>query len=46
MNTTWTKEALIEQGEDVDLETALVALEPESDTDMEETDVQEIPLAY
>ena len=40
------KEALIEQEEDIDLETALAALELESDTDLEETDVQEIPLAY
>ena len=40
------KEALIEQEEDIDLETALAALELESDTDPEETDVQEIPLAY
>ena len=39
------KEALIEQEEDIDLETALAALELESDTDLEETDVQEIPLA-
>ena len=38
--------ALIEQEEDIDLETALAALELESDTDLEETDVQEIPLAY
>ena len=54
MNRTWTdrtqpvsqvKEALIEQEEVIDLETALVALELESDTDLEETDVQEIPLA-
>ena len=41
-----TKEALIEQEEDIDLEAALAALELESDTDLEETDVQEIPLAY
>ena len=40
------KEALIEQGEDIDLETAVAALELESDTDLEETNVQEIPLAY
>ena len=40
------KEALFEQEEDIDLETALAALELESDTDPEETDVQEIPLAY
>ena len=40
------KEALIEQEEDIDLETALAALEQESDTDLEETDVQEIPLAF
>ena len=40
------KEALIEQEEDIDLQTALAALELESDTDLEETDVQEIPLAY
>ena len=40
------KEALIEQEENIDLETALAALELESDTDLEETDVQEIPLAY
>ena len=33
------KEALIEQKEDIDLETALAALELESDTDLEETDV-------
>ena len=38
------KEALIEQ--DMDLETALAALELESDTDLEETDVQQITLAY
>ena len=38
------KEALIEQEEDIDLETAPAALELESDTDLEETDVQEIPL--
>ena len=31
------KEALIEQQEDIDLETALAALELESDTDLEET---------
>ena len=41
-----SKEALIEQEEDIDLETALAPLELESDTDLEETDVQEIPLAY
>ena len=40
------KEALIKQEEDIDLETALAALELESDTDLEETDVQETPLAY
>ena len=40
------KEALIEQEEDIDLETAPATLELESDTDLEETDVQEIPLAY
>ena len=40
------KEALNEQEEDIDLETAQAALELESDTDLEETDVQEIPLAY
>ena len=40
------KEALIEQEEDIDLETALAARELESATDLEETDVQEIPLAY
>ena len=40
------KEALVEQEEDIDLETALAVLELESDTDLEETDVQEIPLAY
>ena len=40
------KEALIEQEEDIDLETALAALELESDTDLEESNVQEIPLAY
>ena len=40
------KEALIEQEKDIDLETALAALELESDTDVEETDVQEIPLAF
>ena len=39
------KEALIEQEEDIDLETALPALELENDTDLEETDVQEIPLS-
>ena len=38
------KEALIEQEEDIDLETALAAFELESDTDLEETDVQDIPL--
>ena len=31
------KEALIEQEEDIDLETALAALELESDTDLEES---------
>ena len=36
------KEALIEQEEDIDLETALAALELESDTDLEDTDVQDI----
>ena len=55
MNTTWTdriqpvtqaKEALIEQEEDIDLETALAALELESDTDLEETDVQKIRQEY
>ena len=40
------KETLLEQEEDIDLEIALAALELESDTDQEETDVQEIPLAY
>ena len=40
------KEALIEQEEDIDLETALADLQLESDTDLEETDVQEVPLAY
>ena len=40
------KEALFEQEEDIDLETAIAALELESDTDLEETDVQEIRLAY
>ena len=40
------KEALVEQEEDFDLETAPAALELESDTDLEEADVQEIPLAY
>ena len=40
------KEALVEQGEDIDLEAALAALELENDTDLEETDVQEIPLVY
>ena len=39
------KEALIEQEEDIDLEGALAVLELESDTDLEETDVQEIPLS-
>ena len=37
------KEALIEQDEDIELEIALAALEQEGDTDLEETDVQEIP---
>ena len=40
------KEALIEQEEDIELETALAALEQEGDTDLEENDVQEMPLAY
>ena len=43
------KEAFVEseeQEENIDVETALTALEQESDTDLEETDVQEIPLAY
>ena len=39
------KEALVEQEEDIDLETAPAVLELESDTDLEETDVQEIPLS-
>ena len=39
------KDALIEKEEDIDLETALVALELESDTDLEEIDFQEVPLA-
>ena len=38
------KEALIEQEEDIELEIALAALEQEGDTDLEETDVQEMPL--
>ena len=41
-----TEEALIEQEEDIDLEIALAALELESDTDLEETFVQEISQAY
>ena len=55
MITTWTdrtqpmpshvKEALIEQEEDIELEIALAALEQEGDTDLEETDVQEMSLA-
>ena len=43
------EEALVkseEQEEDIDAETALAALEQESDNDLEETDVQEILLAY
>ena len=43
------KEALVkseEQEGDIDAETALAALEQESDTDLKETDVQEILLAY
>ena len=40
------KEALIEQEKDINLETAPAALELESDTHLEETDVQEVPLAY
>ena len=40
------KEALIEQEEDIELETALAALKQEGDTDLEENDVQEMPLAY
>ena len=40
------KEVLIEQEEDIDLETALAALELETNTDLEKTDVQQIPLAY
>ena len=43
------KEALVkseEQEGDTDVETALAALAQESDTDLEETDVQEILLAY
>ena len=40
------KEALVEQEEDIDLGIALAALELESDTDLEETDVQDIPLAH
>ena len=43
-NVSQAKEALIEQEEDIDLEIALAASELESDTDVEETDVQEIPL--
>ena len=55
MITTWTdrtqphvsqaKEALLEQEEDIKLEIALAALEQEGDTELEETDVQEMPLA-
>ena len=44
-NVSQAKEALIEQEEDIDVETALEAMKLESDTDLEETDVQEIPLA-
>ena len=43
------KEALVkpeEQEGDIDVETALAALEQESDTDLEETDVQERLLAH
>ena len=40
------KEALVEQEEDIEPEIALAALELESDTVLEETDVREIPLAY
>ena len=40
------KEALIEPEEDIDLETALADLELESDTDLEEIDVQETPLTH
>ena len=53
MITTWTdrtaahvsqeKKTLIKQEENIELEIALAALELESDTDPEETDVQEIP---
>ena len=39
------KEALIEQDEHIELEIALAALEQEIDTDLEETDVHEMPLA-
>ena len=39
------KEAPVEQEEVIDLKTALAAMELESDTDLEETDVQAIPLA-
>ena len=39
------KGALVEQEEDIELEIALAAMEQESDTDLEETDVQEMPLA-
>ena len=56
MNTTWTdriqpsptckRGTFFEREEDIDLETALAALNLESDTDLEENDVQEIPLAY
>ena len=44
-----TKEVLVkseEQEGDTDVETALAALAQESDTDLEETDVQEVLLAY
>ena len=43
------KEALVkseEQERDTDVETALAALAQESDINLEETDVQEIVLAY
>ena len=39
------KAALIEQDEEIELEIALAALAQEGDTDLEETDVQEMPLA-
>ena len=39
------KEALFEQEDDIKLEIALAALEQEGDTELEETDVQEMPLA-